>query len=197
MRWLAAAIVGLLPAAVAIAEAPPANEEIGSWVLTCPEAPKPGACRLRHRNWVLPPGDGRLSAALEVQRRGDAMVPVVTLRGLSSQAAIGGMLTMKATVGVRFDGGPRTDLACGFDGEAIVCAPEGTAVALAAAQLPSAHGAVVQIQVSLPGMLALPAQDRAMDLKGTREALARFRTMGPAGEALPAEAGCRHGAAVA
>jgi hypothetical protein len=180
----------LLPASGALAQGQqPTNEEIGSWVLTCPAAAKPGACQLRDKAWVLPPGGGRPSAALEVQGRGDALVPVVTMRGLSTQAAIGGMLTMKATVGVRFDNGPRTELPCGLDGDAIVCAPDGAGVAQTAAQLPTAHSADVQIQLSLPGMMNLPAQDRTMDLQGTREALARFRAVGPAGEALPAEAG--------
>ena len=177
-RRHAAVIAGLLllrASAAAMADVQRADEQIGSWVSSCPEAAKRDACQLRHRNWVLPPGEGRPSAALEVQRRGDALVPVVTLRGLSAPAAIGGMLTLKATVNVRFDGGPRTGLACGLDGDAIVCAPDGAGVPLTAAQLPSAHSADVQILLSLPGMVALPPQDRAMDLQGTREALARFR----------------------
>lgn len=183
-RWSVAVLLCLL--APVAARAAPAEQDIGSWVVACPTQ---GNCLMRHQSWVLPPGTGRPSAALEVQRRGDSLVPVVTLRGLSTQAAIGGMLTMKAAVAVSFDSGPAADLACDLGGDAIVCAPQGSAVALTAAELPTARSATVRIQLSLPGLMALPAQQRTMALQATPQALAQFRAVGPSGEALPVEAG--------
>lgn len=183
-----ALLVSLLLAA-ARAEAPPAQQQIGSWVLDCPTGATAGRCVLRERTWILPPGGGRPNAALEVQGRGNLLVPVVALRGLSNQAAIGGLLALNAQVALRFDGGLRTELACGLDGGAIVCAPEGPGLAATAAALPTAHAVEVQIQLGVPGAMALSAQAGSLELQGTREALARFRAVGPAGESLPAEPG--------
>ncbi|HEY1933054.1 MAG TPA: hypothetical protein VGG99_13655 [Acetobacteraceae bacterium] len=182
-RWcLAAVFCVLLPGAGRAAT----EQAIGSWVVSCAT---PGNCLMRHESWVLPPGTGRPSAALEVQRRGDSLVPVVTLRGLSTQAAIGGMLAMQASVAVSFDNGPASDLACDLDGGTIVCAPGGDAVALTAAELPTARSATVRIQITVPGLTALPAQQRTLALQSTPEALARFRAVGPSGESLPIEPG--------
>jgi len=186
---VATALLGALPVSAALAEVPPAQQQIGSWVLDCPTVAPTGGCVLRGRTWILAPGGGRPGAALEVQDRGDLLVPVVALRGLSTQAAIGGLLALKAQVALRFDSGPPADLVCGQDGGAIVCAPEGSALAATAAALPTAHAVNVQIQLSLPGTMALPAQGSRLELQGTREALARFRAVGPAGESLPAEPG--------
>ena len=177
-------VLGVLPLGAGRAWA--ADQEIGSWVVSCAS---PGNCLMRHRSWVMPPGGGRPSAALEVQRRGDLLVPVVALRGLSAQAAIGGILALKAAVAVTFDDGPAWNLNCSLDGGAIVCAPQGDGVVLSAAELPTAHEATVRIQLSMPGLMALPSQQRTLALQSTRAALARFRTVGPSGESLPAEAG--------
>jgi len=184
--WLALAL--LLGVAPAVAETRPAEEQIGSWELSCPSAAD-SPCVLRHRNWVLPPGGTRPTAAVEVQRRGDALVPVVAVRGLPMQAALGGVMVMKPAVGLRFDTGPRIELSCGLDDGAILCAPQGAALGAAAAALPNARSVTVQIALTVTGMGALPEQDRVLDLAGTPQALARYRAMGISGEALPAEAG--------
>jgi hypothetical protein len=166
-----------------------AAQEIGSWVLTCPNGANTEPCQLRHQSWVLPPGAGRPGAALEVLRRDEQFVPVIAIRGLSIQAALGGVLALKATVGLRFDNARPIGLACGLDGAAVVCAPGPTETASAASQLAAAHSVVIQVQLSLPGMVTMPEQSRVLDLLGTAEALARFRATSPNGETLPVVAG--------
>jgi hypothetical protein len=184
--WLALAL--LLGAAPAGAQPRPAEAQIGSWELSCPSAAD-SPCLLRHRNWVLSPGGARPTAAVEVQRRGEALVPVVALRGLPMQAALGGVMAMQPAVGLRFDDGPRITLSCGLDDGAILCAPQGPAVGAAAAALPHARSVTVQMALTVPGMGALPEQDRVLDLAVTPQALARYRAAGASGEALPAEPG--------
>jgi hypothetical protein len=205
LAWLALLIAGPVAAQVR-----PATEEIGSWLLTCPAEAKGDPCQLRHRAWVLPPGTGGPGASLEVLNRGNQFVPIVALRGLSTQAALGGVLALKANVGLRFDNLQRIEFGCGLDGAAVVCVPEGPAAASAAGQLPAARSVLVQIQLSLPGVIALPQQDRMLDLQRTPDALARFHATAPASEAVAAlpgldwrgfldrvlrDAGFEHGAA--
>lgn len=163
-----------------------ADQQIGSWIVECTA---PGDCVMRNAAWVLPPGGGRPSAALEVRRRDDAFVPVVTLRGLSTEQAVGGMLTMKASVAVSLDNERPVALDCSLASAAIVCAPLGDAATATAAELPGARTATVHIQLSIPGMMALPAEQRSMSLVSTREALARFSADGPPPEEAPIEPG--------
>ena len=186
---LAIGLACLLPASPSRA----ADEEIGSWVLACPPPPAAGAkaepCIMRHKSWVLAPGNGGPSAALEVQMRGDALVPVVALRGLPMQAALGGSMVLKPVVGVRFDNGPRSDMTCGLSGASYACAPEVAAIPATAAALPKAHTVTVKIELTIPGMMALPPAERTMDLAGTEAALVRLRAVGAITEALPAVPG--------
>jgi hypothetical protein len=169
------------------AESPPARQQIGTWVLDCQTVATPG-CVLRHRNWILPPGGGHPGVALEVQRRGDALVPVVLVRGLSTQVTVG-LLAAGTQVALRFDPGPSVGLACGVEAAAIVCAPDGASIAAAATALPVAHSVEVQLQLNLPGTSTPPMHGGSLDLQDTREALARLRAGGPAGETLPAQPG--------
>ena len=180
------AAMALLIAGPVAARPRPAMEEIGSWVLACPADTKVEPCQLRHQAWVLPPGTGRPSAALEVLRRGDQFIPVIAMRGLSMQAALGGVLALKASASLRFDGAGPVDLPCGLDGVAIVCAPEVTQAASAAGQLVAARSVLVTLQLSLPDVVALPEQSRMLGLQHTPEALARFHATSPASEAVPA-----------
>ncbi len=92
-------------------------------MLTCPAEARSEPCLLRHRSGVLAQSAGGMSASLEVLYRGGQFIPVVAMRGLSTQAALGGVLALQASVGLRFDGAPRIELACGLDGGAVVCAP--------------------------------------------------------------------------
>ena len=176
----------ILWAASALAQAParPTNEEIGSWVLSCPAAVRE-PCLMRHRDWVVPPVGAGPTAALEVQARGDALVPVVSLRGLSVSAA----LLVKPTVSLAFDNGKRIDLTCGLRGASYACAPDAASVRAAADALPTARIVAVAVKLSVPGGLTLPPRDRSLDLAGTEAALTRLRALGATGEALPAYPG--------
>ncbi|HUB13496.1 MAG TPA: hypothetical protein VMB34_16220 [Acetobacteraceae bacterium] len=181
-RWIMLSMISLLVAAAPAA----APQAIGSWLLQCAGS---GGCILRDRDWILPPGAGRPAAALEVQRRGDVLVPVVTLLGLSAQQAMGGLLALQPRVTLGFVPGPRADLGCEMDGDAVVCAPQADAVATAAAALPAASMVTVSVQLGVPGVMSLPSQSRSLTLQDTQQALARLRAAGAAGEALPAQPG--------
>ncbi len=148
---------------------------IGSSVVSCEQ---PGDCLMRHQSWVLPPAAGRPRAALEVQRRGDSLVPVVTLRGLTAEQAIGAMLALKPAVGASFDDGPKSDLNCGLYGAAIVYAPQGDAVRRTAAKLPAARSVTIRVQFIVPGFMTLPEQQRTAVLEETPQALARSLRLG-------------------
>ena len=182
--WALALVLCATPA-FAQSPARPANEAIGSWVLACPpDTAEP--CLLRYRDWVVAPANGSPSAALEVQTRGDALVPVIAVRGLSASMAIGGAALAKPTVTMGFDGGKRVDLRCGLSGTNYACAPDAAAVPSFAAALPKAHTISASVTLTIPGVIALPGQDRTLTLTGTDAALTRLRTVGATGEALPA-----------
>jgi hypothetical protein len=174
--------LALLLAGPAMAQPRPANQQVGSWIVTCPADPE-SSCQMRHESWLLPPGGNGPNASLEVMQRGGQFVPVVTLRGLTTQTALGGMLALNATVTLRLDAGPPIPLSCGLNGTVIVCAADGTAVA---ATLPTAHTAQVRIALSVPGIATLPEQSRSLDLQRTAEAMALFRTTAPANQTVPA-----------
>jgi hypothetical protein len=185
--WALAWMLSATPAWAQTA-ARPAHEAVGSWVLACPPASEE-PCVLRHRDWVLPPGNGGPSAALEIQARGEWLVPVVALRGLPTGAALGGSLVAKPTVTVSLDGGKRMELGCGVSGTSYVCAPAPDAVPGLAAAFPKARVVSASIAVTVPGVIALPPREQALELAGTEVALARLRAVGASGEALPAYEG--------
>ena len=166
----------------------PASEAIGSWILSCPPAPAE-PCLMRHREWVLAPANGTPSAALELQLRGDALVPVITVRGLPASAAVGGAFVVKPSVNIGFDGGKRSDLSCGVSGTYYACAPDASTVMAIAAALPKARILSASVTLTVPGMMALPPQERSLDLSRTEAAMARLRAAGATGESLPAYPG--------
>ena len=99
------------------------DEPVGSWILSCPmTVGQP--CIMRHRDWLMAPANGSPSAALEIQLRGDIMVPVVTVRGLPSMAALGGSALIKPNMTMGFDGGRKMNMACDASASAYSCAPE-------------------------------------------------------------------------
>jgi hypothetical protein len=157
---------------------------IGFWRLACRV---PGHCLLRYAPWILAPGGSRPGAALEVQRRGGWLVPVVTLQGASTQALVGGLLALHPRVRLRFTPGTSVGLSCGLDEAAVICAPVDPAAAAAA--LPPATSVRVDLLLRLPDGAALPPQGATLALSGTQDALAKLRAAGAAGEALPAEPG--------
>lgn len=189
-RWIVAiaplCFAGTGALAAASAAVPTAPQQIGSWVLDCSGHATEGGCTLRDRTWLLPPGPGRPAAALEVQQLGDKLVPVVTLRGLSTQAAVGGLLALQPHATLSLEPGPSVALACQLDAGAIVCAPQGDDVAATAEALPNAATVTLRMQLSVPGGMALPAEGGSLPLHGTREALVQLRAVGATGQALPA-----------
>lgn len=187
------AIAGHLLISPASAQPRPAEELVGVWLLACHAATvtKPEPCIMRHRDWVLQPGSGGLSAALEVQARDGALVPVVTLRGIPAQAALGTSLLMKPQVHFHYDAGPPIGMTCGLSGIIYACAPDAPLIAAAASGLRPARSITVRIELSIPGMFALPPQEQRLDLSGTSQALARLAATGGlvSDEALPAVPG--------
>lgn len=161
-----------------------APQAVGSWMLLCPGH---GGCLLQHETWIVPPGSGHPSVALQVQRRGDWLVPVVALRGVTAQAAVGGLLLLHPLVVLRFTPGPPIRLSCGMDAAAVVCAPEDPAASAAA--LARATSVQADLVLTLPGGTALPAQRTTLALSGTAAALAKLGAARAAGESLPAEPG--------
>jgi hypothetical protein len=150
-------------------------ETIGSWVLTCPEAPAGGGCTLRHKDAFLQLGG--VTAALEVRRHAEALVPVVVLSGLGAQAALA--VAGSVTVSLRLDGGAWAAMPCAVW---LVCAPAPADVT----GFPAAHEIALRVGVAIPGGPALPPVVHGFALSGTDAALRRLRA---AGEVEPAEQG--------
>jgi hypothetical protein len=188
-RWLGCAVLGTLLALAASGQPKPTEETLGSWVLSCPPAPPPGVkaepCIMRHKDWVLQPGSGGPSAALEIQARGSQFVPAVAVRGMPTQLALGGSLVVKPVVGFQYDNGKRLEMTCGLIGAAYACAPEASVVPVAAAGLGKARSITVLVAMSIPGMMDLPPQQRTLDLNGINLALSRLATVAVTNEALP------------
>lgn len=183
--WLAASVAVVSTAARAeTVEQSVGEERVGSWILSCPRAG--GPCRMRHADDLMRAAAG-LRTTLDIERRGDVLVPVVTLRGLTPAAAMGGALAAPE-VSMQLDEGSWTALACGARPAGFACAPTGGRAASLAAALPAARRLAVQVRMNMPG-LSVPPLDRTLALAGTQEALRRLRARGAVGEAAPATAG--------
>ncbi len=183
-RLLVAAVAVAWPGLVGRAWA--ADAVIGSWALQCPVAGARAGCLLLYNNDVLVQGVGGWSAGLEVLDRGGRFVPVVAVRGLSTEAALAGVLAGVGRVGLRFDGAPRVELGCAVDGGAVVCAPAVDAAGAAAEQLVSARRVVVEVSL---GAAASGVLSRSLDLARTADAVAALRAAGPVEESVPVVAG--------
>lgn len=189
--------IALAALALAAVFAPPApaqtqagkTEDIGSWVIACPDAKTADAtCRMRYRNWIVPPQNGRPSVGFEVRNTGAQMVPQLAVRDLPMQMAIAGLLAATPTMELHFDGGQKLALSCGLDGGAVLCTPEASAAAEAATQLKTARSVLVHVHVALAGNdgpSPIPDQTRSFPLSGTAAAIDRFRAVAPAAMPLP------------
>ncbi len=164
--WLALAVPA--GAVAAAGQGRPADQRIGTWVLTCPLTP--AACTLRHATALLRSVAG-IDASLDVARRGDAFIPVVTLRGLNSAATITAIAM--PILSLRFDDGPWVPLTCDAGEAVLSCAPEGSGIGTAGDALPMAHSVAVQLGSGIPGA-TLPQLTRTLALASTSEALARL-----------------------
>jgi hypothetical protein len=148
--------------------------QIGSWLLSCSGE---SACRLRaEKRFVDKAG---ITAELEVLADGTALVPVLALRGLSTQVVM-----MAATAGtveawMQLDGGARQTLDCAPSLEGYFCTPRGNATQTLAAGLPTARTITARVQATVGGMKPLPAQQKSLALTGTRAALAKLVAAGP------------------
>mgnify|MGYP006288352675 CR=1 FL=1 len=186
-RRMIAAVLAVLAGFPAAAWAQrPAELAIGTWMLACPPEATLRPCVLRHRDWLLPPaGPGTPTAALEVQGRNGTPVAVVTLRGLPTQAAIGGALVMRPTVSLKLDAGPAVPLTCTLASGTYVCAPSFADMPRLAAALPTAQAIEARIEIAVPGLAALPPQTRTLELGATIQALAAARHYGVENTTMP------------
>jgi hypothetical protein len=180
MRTVAYLAIGII--AIGGSARAATQEQIGSWVLNCPgDTPGAEPCVMRFNKRFL---DKRgITGDLEIQARGKSLVPVIALRGLSSEMLMAASLAGKAEASVQLGGGPREDLNCAVSSSGYICSPNDAGTQKLAAGLPLARSVTVRVSVSMagmsPGMIPLAAQEKALDLSGTNEALARLRTVGP------------------
>lgn len=177
--------LGLLTAAVTASAA--TQEQIGSWVLTCPGgAAGSRPCLLRSGKRFF--DKAGVTADLEVQALGTMLVPVITLRGLSNEILIAAALAGETDASLQFEDGAREKLPCGLTNGGYICSPRGAAARRLAAGLPAARSVTVLVSVAVSGMRPLPVRKRTLDLTGTNEALARLRAAGPMQEPGPLSA---------
>jgi hypothetical protein len=155
------------------------QEQIGSWVLTCPAGtPVSAACSMRASPRFF--DTGGVTGDLEVQAQGETLVPVIAVRGLSTEmltaaAALGG----KAAASIQYGGGERVELNCAPGSAGYFCSPAAAVAPKLAAGLREARSVTVRVSVSMAGMDPLPAREKSLDLAGTQQALVRLRTAGP------------------
>ena len=167
------AFSSIILAAICPAASAATLEQIGSWVLSCPADE---TCVLRLNNRFLNAG---VTADLEVQAQGGMLVPVIAVRGPSSEILAAAALAGNTTATLQFPGGPALELSCGASNTGYFCAPKDDAAQKLAAQLPRARSVTVRVSVAVNG-LPLRPQERSVDLSGTSEALAKLRKAGPA-----------------
>ena len=188
---LAAALPGALPAGAQPASAQPAGaqpkpdakpEVIGTWRLVCADATFDGGCVLRHKDASLQAGG--YGVALEVRSVNNALVPVVAVRGVGPQKAIGTLLTV--TVGLRLDTADWIELPCG---PSLLCLPPADALPGLAMAFPVASQMRLRLQVTLPNGDTLPVPEHLFDLRSTKPALVRLRASGVTNTAAPAAPG--------
>ncbi|MDR3529970.1 MAG: hypothetical protein P4L90_05365 [Rhodopila sp.] len=170
---LALGLVAMLGSASAATQ-----EQIGSWVLSCPgDTPGAEPCLMRFNKRFF--DKAGITGDLEVQAEGKSLVPVIALRGLSSEILMAAAMAGKTEASVQFGGGQREDLACAASSAGYICSPNDAAASRLAAGLPAARSVTVRVSVPVTGMTPLPVQEKSLDLSGTNEALTRLRTVGP------------------
>jgi hypothetical protein len=170
MRRIAGSVVILIATVTAALGAAP--ELVGSWVLECGDA----GCVLRHKDRLF--ARVGVSADLEVRAAGEALVPVIAVRGLPNEMLLASSMAGKAEASVQLAGGARAVLACVIGGGGFICAPAEDAVAALAAGLPSARSVAVRVTLSVSGTNLQTSQERTLALAQTPEALARLRAVG-------------------
>ena len=187
--FLIAALAALPAAGAAVAQTPPSPtaippEEIGSWRLACitDRMTDRADCLLRHREPVeRAQGASGTSLVLEIQDRGGRLVPVVTARDLTLEAAGRGLLAVTGTAQLRFPPNRFFEMPCTLEGRTLACAPRAEDAARAADELAGAATALVR--VTGLGAGSAQAEPTELRLDRTRDALARYRARVPEGSA--------------
>ena len=152
--------------------------QIGSWVLSCSGE---SACRLRaEKRFVDKAG---ITVELEVLADGAVLVPVLALRGLSTQVVVMAASMGSVEAWMQLDGGARQALDCAPNLEGYFCTPRGDAARSLAAGLPAARAVTARVVATVSGMKPLPPEEKTLALTGTREAMGRLRVAGA--EAVP------------
>ncbi|MFL5281259.1 MAG: hypothetical protein ACJ8AW_09725 [Rhodopila sp.] len=162
--------------------AAPATETIGSWRLVYPDSPGGLGCLLRHKDASLQIGG--YSVALEVQSVDGALVPVMAVRGLAPQPAVGTFVSI--TVGLRLDQGVWLELPCG---QALRCLPDADVLPDLARAFPTARLLRLRLEVTLPTGDALPRPEHEFELNGTKRALQRLKASGVVSTSAPTAPG--------
>ena len=154
------------------------QEQIGSWVLSCPgDTPGAEPCAMRINKRFL--DQGGITGDLEIQSPGKSLMPVIALRGLSTEMMMAASLTVKTVASLQFGGGQREDLNCAGSSDGYICSPGDAGGQRLAAGLPLARSVTVRISISMPGVNPLPVQEKTLDMSGTNAALAKLRMVGP------------------
>jgi hypothetical protein len=171
MRTTSALLLGLLVCIGTARAATPRH--IGSWVLTCSGT---SICRLRAEKRFIDK-DG-ITVELDVLSDGTALVPVLALRGLPTQAVM--MASTMGTVDtwIQFDSSVRWALACAPNLDGFFCTPRGNAARALATELPTARTMTARVQATVSGMKPLPAEQKTLTLADTRRALAMVAAAG-------------------
>jgi hypothetical protein len=152
--------------------------QIGSWVLSCPNAkPSNEPCLLRSKQRLF--DKAGITGDLEIMAEGKTLLPVLMLRGLSAEMLMAASLAGTANTSMQFGGGPREALDCVPTSLGFMCLPRDDAARRLAAGLPAARSVTVRVLAAVTGMKPLPVQEKSLDLSGTNEALVRLRTAGP------------------
>lgn len=171
MRYPILLVAGFLAAVPAALAAPP--QRIGSWVIACPD--RGGPCAMRYGKRFVEAGG--VTGDLEVLSQHGALVPAITLRGLPQDVVTAASATGNAEGWMTLGDGARQNLGCYGIDSGFICVPEGAAARALAAGLPAAPA--IKIRVGLSAV-ALPPQERALDLAGTAAAIARLKAAGGA-----------------
>jgi len=181
------AIALSLPASAQPRSVPPQKtaEDIGSWRLDCTVDPMSDRadCIMRHRSWIEVPregAEGTPGMAFEMIRRGEAVMPAITSRGLGLETVTRGLMAFGANAQIRFDRHPMVEAPCAIEGRAMVCVPRTELAGDLARQMESARTVLVRFRATTPLPIGGPAAPVALDLSETARALARFRQMVPA-----------------
>jgi hypothetical protein len=182
VRWsiiLVAAHAGMAGVAAAATQ-----EQIGTWVISCPgEMSKSSGCLMRSSRRFL--DKASVIGDLEVQAQGRILVPVIAFRGVSAEALMTASLIGKIEASIRLQGGAPEELHCAASAAdhasamEYICGPSEADRAKVAEGLPAARAAIVRVAIVINATKPLPALEKSLELSGTNEALERLRALGP------------------